>query len=132
MAVNLFNMTAVDWFIGPQLLGVIFLLAGYIQKWYPPKTINGLYGYRTPASMKNQQTWDEANRYSTSQIIKYAWVMIALGAVIAIALQLINVEPNTFTLIKVGSMLGASLITVVLLITSTEKHLRQTFDDKTL
>ena len=28
----------------------------------PPKDINGSYGYRTPASMRNQDTWDFAHR----------------------------------------------------------------------
>jgi uncharacterized membrane protein len=125
-------MTAIHWIIGPQLLGVIFLIAGYIQKWYPPKTINGLYGYRTDSSMKNQQTWDEANRYSTRIMIRYAWIMLTVGIAITLPMEFIRVKEDVFTLIKVSLMIAGSLIMVVVLISSTEKHLRETFDDKPL
>lgn len=40
---------------------MIFLGWMFIHK--PPKEINSIYGYRTPMSMKNQDTWDFAHRY---------------------------------------------------------------------
>ena len=39
---------------------------------YPPKEINHYYGYRTKGSMKNQETWDFAQQYSSSLLLKVA------------------------------------------------------------
>lgn len=40
----------------PMLLGtgVIFILMGLIMYIFPPKKINGLYGYRTSSSMESR------------------------------------------------------------------------------
>ena len=46
-------------------VGILFILAGAILYVFPPKKINGLYGYRTGSSMKNQQKWDFAQKYSS-------------------------------------------------------------------
>ena len=46
------------------IVGIVFILAGAIMYVFPPKKINGLYGYRTASSMKNQQKWDFAQTYS--------------------------------------------------------------------
>ncbi|OOQ60597.1 SdpI family protein [Mucilaginibacter pedocola] len=117
-------MFFVNWIIGPQLLAIIFLIAGYIQKLYPPKKINALYGYRTDSSMKNQQTWDEGNRYSTALMIKYAWVMLLGGFALTVLLMQFHMEENAFVLTKVGLMLfGAGFITVNLF-RLTERHLK--------
>lgn len=45
-------------------VGIVFILAGVILYVFPPKKINGLYGYRTQTSMQNQQKWDFAQTYS--------------------------------------------------------------------
>jgi len=112
------------WIIGPQFLGMIFLLAGLIQRWYPPKKINALYGYRTESSMKDQQSWDEANRYSTALMIRYAWIMIIAGAIITLALAQLTISEDAYILSKVGLMIGGAVVMVVFLIRSTEKHLK--------
>ncbi len=46
------------------LVGIIFMLAGAIMYVFPPKKINGLYGYRTQMSMQSQEKWDFAQTYS--------------------------------------------------------------------
>src|SRR5690349_20871726 len=40
-------------------LGVLISVITYLK---PPRKINGLYGFRTDTSMKNQSNWDYANR----------------------------------------------------------------------
>lgn len=37
---------------------------GFLFQKRPPKNINGLYGYRTAMSMKNQATWTFAHHYA--------------------------------------------------------------------
>ncbi|MCW4469134.1 SdpI family protein [Flavobacterium sp. MFBS3-15] len=61
------------------MCGVVFLVASAIMHFFPPKEINYLYGYRTPASMKTQERWDFAQHYSTKQMFKAAMGLIALS-----------------------------------------------------
>lgn len=46
-------------FIGP-----IFIIAGSMMYFFPPKKINPLYGYRTKNSMKNEHNWHLSQKYS--------------------------------------------------------------------
>src|SRR5690606_40964233 len=46
-------------------VGIVFILVGLIMYAFPPKKINGLYGYRTQTSMQSQQKWDFAQTYSS-------------------------------------------------------------------
>lgn len=100
------------------------LIVGCIQKYYPPKRINNLYGYRTDSSKKSQQTWDEANRYSAILMIKMGLIAIVLGlimaAIFSIKYELVMVITTTFTGIGFA----------VVLMVKTEKHLEKTFDKK--
>jgi uncharacterized membrane protein len=58
------------------ICGICFLIAAAVQYFFPPKKINALYGYRTVASMKSQERWDFAQRFSTLQMVKAAVFMI--------------------------------------------------------
>ena len=44
------------------LIGPLMLVLSLIFFYFPPKKINLVYGHRTSMSMKNQDTWDEANK----------------------------------------------------------------------
>ncbi|MEB0250027.1 SdpI family protein, partial [Mucilaginibacter sp. 5B2] len=119
----------VNWVVGPHLIGLIFILAGLIQKRYPPKEINPMYGYRTKRSMKDQQNRDEGNKYSTQLITKCGMVLFIVGIFITIGMALLHITPELRTLIKVIIMLAGAVGTVVVLFTATERHLKRTFPD---
>lgn len=53
-----------DWFnLALDLLVPLIMIGlGWRFLIKPPKDINGAYGYRTPMSMKNQDTWNFAHR----------------------------------------------------------------------
>ena len=57
---------------------VIFIVMGYFMSKNPPKEINGLYGYRTPRSMKNQKIWDYSQVYSAKVMMKYGEYFLLL------------------------------------------------------
>lgn len=63
----------------PMLLGtgVIFILIGLIMYIFPPKKINGLYGYRTSSSMESQEKWDFAQKYGAKIMGLMGLVLIA-------------------------------------------------------
>ncbi|RDI07977.1 SdpI family protein [Flavobacterium sp. AG291] len=56
--------------------GVCFLIAAALMYIFPPKKINWLYGYRTVASMKSNERWEFAQKYSTIQMFKASVFMI--------------------------------------------------------
>lgn len=58
--------------------GVIFIVMGYFMSKNQPKEINGLYGYRTPRSMKNQKIWDYSQVYSAKVMMKYGGYFLLL------------------------------------------------------
>ena len=68
-------------FLIPFLCGILFLIAGLIMLYYPPKNINGLYGYRTESSMKSKERWDFAQHYSAIELIKVSILLILLSLI---------------------------------------------------
>lgn len=122
-------MEAEHWIIGPQLIGIILLLAGSAHRCFPPKNINSVYGYRTAASMKNQQQWDEANCYSAKFMVKAGIILLIAGIILTVSLGLLDM-PDKLRRIIAGALLIASAIaSCVLLIVYTEKHVSKTFDN---
>lgn len=98
---------------------IIFILFGFILMKYPPKSINKVYGYRTPLAMKNQDTWDEAQKHS-------GFIIMILGAfngiigVWSIALPMgINNEKVQTIILLVG---------VVIMMIFEEMHLKKLFN----
>jgi uncharacterized membrane protein len=61
-------------FICTLLVPVIILIIGLIFSKVQVKDINSLIGYRTPMSVKNQETWDFANRYFPK-----VWIVMSIG-----------------------------------------------------
>ena len=53
---------------------------GFLKK--PPKDIGGAYGYRTPMSMKNRDTWEFAHQVCGRVWRRMGWVLLALSAVL--------------------------------------------------
>ncbi len=66
-------------FLFPAVVGVIFVLAGAIMLQFPPKKINGFYGYRTKSSMKSQARWDFAQKYAAREMMKLGAFLFLFG-----------------------------------------------------
>jgi len=56
--------------------GLSFLIAGFVTTKFPPKNINQIYGYRTKASMKNQERWDFAQKRSSHDLKLFGFGMM--------------------------------------------------------
>lgn len=100
------------------VFGLVTLGFGIIPKIVRPRKINSWYGYRTNLSMKNQDTWDEGNRYSTNQYIIAGVILVILGKIGGTLLQ------SKGYLIPLVAFVPVLYFTVF----STEKHLKKTFD----
>ncbi|HEK18841.1 MAG: hypothetical protein C0154_12695 [Mucilaginibacter sp.] len=97
---------------------------------FRPKKINSLYGYRTPLSMKNQQNWDEGNRYSAQLMLKLGVILLLTGLVITPLISLVPMGLDARMLLKTGLIVAGAMSTVVILLTFTERHLEKTTDTK--
>ena len=101
------------------LTGGVLLLAAAIQYKFPPKKINPFYGYRTKVSMRNQETWDFAQRFSALQMMKVSRAMLVIGGLC----WLFNFSPP-FPL-PIG--MGVVILFPLVMILKVEKELKKRF-----
>ena len=67
--------------ISNLMIPVLMIVFGRVFIKTPPKTINGIYGYRTSRSRKNQDTWNFAHLYCGKLWWKTGWVMLPLSII---------------------------------------------------
>jgi uncharacterized membrane protein len=123
-------MNVSGWIIGPQLIGLIFLLVGLVQMRFQPPKINNYYGYRLPSAMKNQQTWDEANRFFASYLVKCSLVIIVGGIAITAGLNMIVMTVKVQEALHVMFLILTSTLAMPIILGATERHMEKTFNNK--
>ncbi len=103
---------------------VMIGLGRYLAK-RGPRQINGVFGYRTARSMKNQDTWAFAQRYCGKLWWKLGWVLLAVSA----AGMLPAVGKEIAVAAAAGGVLvGAQCVVLLLSIVPVERALDRTFD----
>ncbi|RLJ62541.1 SdpI/YhfL family protein [Lacinutrix venerupis] len=113
-------MEQLEYLINPlSLSGIVFIILGIIMYKFPPKKINMFYGYRTDTSMKNQQTWDFAQKYSSKKMVFCGCIKLLLGIAI-IAFNISNKNTIIISLIIIGG-------SVLYMLLKTEKALKNKF-----
>lgn len=101
--------------MGPLMAGL-----GYYFWANPPKKINKIYGYRTPRSMKSQEAWDYANKYS-------AFLMCMIGIFTSAVQVLAYLLYDQVTAIMAG---GAVLVVcLIAMMIYMEIQLKEKFDN---
>ncbi|MBK1813021.1 SdpI family protein [Clostridium sp. YIM B02505] len=100
------------------LAGGICVVCGFIFKLLPPHKINYIYGHRTKFSMKNQDTWDEAQRYSSNSLITFGLIYMVLEFLLDQFLS----DFNT------GYKVIIFLVGVIFMLIIDEGHLRKVFN----
>ena len=98
------------------IVGFVFALAAFITLKFPPKKINSIYGYRTSRSMKNQENWDLAQRFSSQLMLKQGLFMLVLALILAV----LPIPMEAATLISLLLLLTS----VINLFVQTEKRLK--------
>ena len=98
------------------LVGLAFSIAAFITMKFPPKKINGIYGYRTARSMKSQENWDIAQRYSSRLMLKQGLGILAIAG-------LLNVLPLPEEVAAIISV-ALLILSVIVLFVQTEKKLK--------
>lgn len=124
-------MNIASWILGPQIVGLMLFILGLIFYNFPPKKINDLYGYRTLAAQKNQQTWDVANSYAAKYMIKCGLILIVIGLLITGLLKEITISVKIKATLTALFFIASGIVPCLFLIAATEKHLDKFFGNKT-
>ena len=103
-------------------VGFIFIAAGLLLFYFPPKNINSLYGYRTSSSMKNQERWDFAQNFSAKGMMKLGAFLVLISS-----LSMITHFNNSINLIAAITL---TLVGVVVLFIRVEKAIKRKFNTK--
>ena len=103
----------------PMLLmvGIVFVAVGIFMYLFPPKKINGLYGYRTSSSMESQEKWDFAQKYS-------AKVMMAMGlflVVLSFYRPYLNLSNDHHAILGLAVLIASAVSLIVIV----EKKLKK-------
>lgn len=112
-------------FICNLLVPLLMVVFGRIMYKHAPKSINGIYGYRTSMSMKNEDTWKFAHDYCGRLWYKIGLIML----IPSVLVQLPFVKSSTDTIGIMTVVLETVQICVMIAsIFPTERALRKTFD----
>lgn len=101
------------------IISTIFILSGFIFKFYSPKSRNTSFGYRSTMSTKNQETWKIAQRYFGTGMIVIGILNFILG--IFSVTYCLPINNSNFQLLVI-------LLCSIIIIFLTEIRLRKLFD----
>lgn len=107
------------------LIPVIMIVIGMVFVNHPPKSINGIYGYRTTMSMKNMDTWNFAHLYCGKLWRKIGWIMLPISIVVMI--PLLGKSDNIIG-IWGGVLETVECIILIASISPVERALKKNFD----
>ena len=107
----------------PSLIsGISFTFIGAFMYAAPPGEINGLVGYRTSSSMKSQERWDFAQKYS-AKLMQYIGGFMFIISALA---YFIPVDTDSKQIAGIIVLVASAVV----LITLTELAIRKRFKDK--
>lgn len=106
------------------LLPLFMMLFGYLFYYKTPKTIHGVYGYRTKMSRKNQQTWEFAHKYCGRiwMLIGTAMLPLSTGCM----KMVMNADVDTIGGWG-GILVSVQCVLMILTVPLTERALRKNF-----
>ena len=86
---------------------------------FPPKKINPLYGYRTLASMRNEEAWQFAQKLGARRFV----LLSLFSAVLAVFVWLADLQEPWVPLVMLASLIGG----FIYLFRTVEKKLARRF-----
>ena len=103
----------------PVVTGPIIAIFGFILLKFPPKKINGLYGYRTANSMKSQTRWNFAQTYAGKEMMKLG-VFLTLTSIFGLFI-------NATDYVQIFIGLGLMITAVIVLLIRVERKIKNKF-----
>lgn len=113
--------------ISNLMIPVLMIVFGRVFIKNPPKTINGIYGYRTSRSRKNQDTWNFAHLYCGKLWWKTGWVMLPLSIIGMV--PAVNKGDDTVGRVS-GVIVMAECMILFMTIFFVEKALKKKFEEE--
>jgi len=101
------------------LTGIILAVTGIIQYVFAPKKINNFYGYRTPSSMRSEERWHFAQKYSALKLI--------VGGLSLLLISTLPLVVEMSETLQIIIQPGIILLSIAYLFYSTEKALKTRF-----
>ena len=91
-----------------------------------PKKINGVFGYRTAMSMKNEDTWVFAHHYCGRIWCSCGWVTLPITVIV----MLFVIGKNVDVIGAAGGIVvGVQLVLFIVAVFLTERALKKNFDE---
>lgn len=109
------------------LIPLTMICFGWYFKRSAPRKINHVFGYRTPRSMKNQNTWNYAHHYIGRLWFAIGWILLVVT--IALMMFVIGADEDTVGLFG-GCVEAGQSIPMIGSIIATERELKRVFDDE--
>ena len=107
------------------ILPITIILLGRYYSRKAPKNINWVYGYRTPMSTKNKETWEFAHKYFGKLWYKFGIILLPVS--IVAMLFVLGKSENIIGI--VGEIIcGVQVVLMVLVILPIEHALKKNFD----
>ena len=106
---------------------LILTVVGVVFWMYPPKKINGLYGYRTTRSCKSQEAWDFAQRYSAKLMTIFGLAALFVAAAADLFINSLCINSHYLMMYDICITLLLPIIVVIPPIILTELELRKRF-----
>lgn len=66
------------------LLPVLIMVVGFLLLKYPPKKPNWFIGYRTKNSMKDKESWREANKYCGKLFTIFGFIELGFSLILLV------------------------------------------------
>lgn len=98
--------------------GLLFIFS-LIFYYFQPKKINGLYGYRTNKSTKNETIWQYANSFFSKHLLQYAAISLVFALILAFLNPIISWQP-----------MALMLLAIAVSVIKTEQELFNNFDEE--
>lgn len=114
-------------FASDLLIPILMIVGGRMMWKHPPKSVNGLIGYRTARSMKNTDTWKFAQNHCGRLWWKIGLVMLIPSGLIHVPFY--NCSENTIGVLG-GILCTVQTIVLVVSIFPTEMALKNNFTDE--
>lgn len=113
-------------FVMMLLIPAVMLFYGWIFLKMPPENINSSYGYRSPRSMKNRETWQFAHAYCGKLWFRMSWGVLA----VSIVWMTITLSKDVDAVGRSACILmGVQMVPFLASITLTERALKREFDE---
>ena len=118
--------------VGLELVGVfvvpaVLLLFGWLfTRGHYPKHPNGVYGYRTTRSMKNDETWTFAQERWGRSCWRVGWWLLLFSLLVVSILQTQPVRQHG---IYIGAWITVQSVLTLGTILPVERALKNTFDE---